>query len=85
MLNHEQLIKLFEVFETNNHICVIIELMNGGTLHEFLNQNSPLIESQAARLIYSLLKPIFHLHKLNIMHRDLKPDNIIFRDSTNLE
>jgi serine/threonine protein kinase len=59
--------------------------MNGGTLHDFFNKNSPLTEAHAAKLIYSLLKPIYYLHKLNIMHRDLKPENIIFRESTNFD
>lgn len=56
-----------------------MELFSGGNLRDYIKSNGLLIEEKAAKIIKNLLKGIKFMHHLNIMHRDIKPDNVLFR------
>ncbi|CAK69350.1 unnamed protein product (macronuclear) [Paramecium tetraurelia] len=79
-VQHENVVHLYEVFENEDTIYVVMELLEGGDLYDYLKQpNSFLSEKQLASFIYRLFKAILSFHKFGIMHRDLKPKNIILR------
>lgn len=80
-LNHSNIIKLIEVHETENSIYMVLELLQGGNLVDYLKQHGKFNEKEAATFMRAILRGISHMHSKNIMHRDLKPENILFRNN----
>jgi calcium-dependent protein kinase len=76
-VDHPNIIKFYEVYEDLQYIHLVMELCTGGELFEQLIRKGRYSESEAAKLMYSLLHAVTHLHSLDIAHRDLKPENII--------
>ena len=81
-LKHENIIELKEVFHSNNNIYLIEEYMNGGNLEDYLStfvrlNRRPLNEEEAKCVMVQVLKAVYFLHSKNVIHRDLKPQNIM--------
>lgn len=66
--------------KTKNNFYFIYEYCNGKTLEHKLKQEGKLSEKEAIRVFKQLLEAFQILNKYNIMHRDLKPDNIFFHN-----
>jgi serine/threonine protein kinase len=79
ILNSDLSVKLRGVYETQNSIYIVLELLSGGEI--FKIDNGKLSKTHSKYIIYHLLKAIRDLRIHNIIHRDLKPDNIIFKHS----
>ena len=78
--NHENVIKLYEVYETEKSIYLVLELIQGKSMQEVLkkpNFREVYSEIKCINLIRSLLDALAYLASRGIMHRDLKPDNIL--------
>ena len=79
-LNHENIIKLYEVFETEKSIYLVLELIQGKSLQEVLKKptfRDEFSEGKIVNMIKSILDALAYLAAKGIMHRDLKPDNIL--------
>lgn len=68
------------MLKTTNNFYFIYEYCNGKTLEVLLRQEGKLEESKALKIFKQLLEAFKILNKYNIMHRDLKPDNIFFHN-----
>ena len=83
--NHSNIVKLYDFFETENEVYIVMEYLQGGTLKQYIESNKETItENQSKEIIFYLLQAVEHLHKLDICHRDIKPENIMFDDSNDL-
>jgi calcium-dependent protein kinase len=80
-MNHVNIIKLHEVYETDNSLYMVMELLKGGNLVDYLKQHGKFSEPKAAAFLRAILKGVNHAHECGIMHRDLKPENILFRQN----
>ncbi|KAL4227700.1 Death-associated protein kinase 2 [Mactra antiquata] len=78
--NHRNIINLYEVYETNREIILILELVDGGELFEHLSERDKLCEEEASSFIKQILDGVEHLHSKHIAHLDLKPENILLQD-----
>lgn len=77
-VDHPNLLKLYESFEDAHHYYIITELSTAGNLYDYLAQNfSELDETHMARLMKQILICVNHCHALNIVHCDIKPENIL--------
>lgn len=77
-VDHPNIIKLYEVFEDEKYIHIVMEYCSGGELFDRLEKKGKYSEKEAASLMYKLFHAINHMHISNISHRDLKPENCLF-------
>ncbi|CAD8147032.1 unnamed protein product [Paramecium pentaurelia] len=78
-LNHPNIISFHEVFETNKHINLVLELIQGG---ELLKQGQYKSIRDARMVARQLALCVDYMHQKGIMHRDLKPQNILCKTNT---
>ncbi|XP_041131268.1 serine/threonine-protein kinase 33-like isoform X1 [Polyodon spathula] len=78
-VNQEHIIHLEEVFETPKRMYLVTELCEGGELKEILQRNKRFTENETRHIISSLATAIAYLHKKDIVHRDLKLENILVK------
>ena len=75
---HYNIIKLYEVIETEDTICMIMEYAEGGELYNYLFEKKYLSEDESRKIFHQLIDAISYLHQMGICHRDLKLENILF-------
>lgn len=80
LVNHPNIIRLEGIYESKNHIYIVMEMLKGGELFERIVGRPRFSELEAARLLRPLLESVAYLHDLGIVHRDLKPENILCGD-----
>ncbi len=75
--------KMINSFVYNGHVCIAFEVL-GTDIYHFLKQNefAPLPLHQTLHIAYQLCYAVNFLHRRGIIHTDLKPDNILFVDSS---
>eukprot|EP01137_Pigoraptor_chileana_P031490 Opistho-2@1578 len=76
-LNHENIIRLYEVYETSDEIYMFMEHAEGGDMYEYMKRKGPLTEFEAKKLTVQIVRALHCCHSSNIVHRDLKPDNVL--------
>jgi len=77
-LDHPHILHLYDVYETNEDLFLIMELVNGGELFDRIVERGSYTEKDAADLLKTLAGVINHLHGHNLIHRDLKPENLLY-------
>ena len=75
--NFENVIKLHEVYESQNNVHLVLELVTHGELYDKIKSNGTFEESEACLIMKGLLKGLVALQQAGIVHRDIKPENII--------
>lgn len=82
VINHENLLKLYDVFETNDRIYLVTEIVNGGPLFNWLeSQNFQISEATSRLLTRDIARGLAYLHSYGIIHRDIKLENILLDTS----
>ena len=79
-LDHPNIVKVFEFYNTKEGYFIITEYCKGGELFDKIVDHAPFEESAAAYIMYQILSAVFYCHNLNIIHRDLKPENILLEE-----
>jgi len=85
MMDHPNIIRLFETFENRHFIFLVMELCEGGELFDHIEKAGTFNETQAASLIQGILRAIFYMHEQDIVHRDLKPENFLLQNKGAIE
>ena len=75
-MNHENIVKLHEVFNTRNNVYMVEEFCEGGDVGNILKEKGTLLETLAFQILKDILKGFKELMRHGIIHRDLKPANI---------
>ncbi|XP_063769832.1 death-associated protein kinase 1 [Pseudophryne corroboree] len=79
-IQHPNVITLHEVYENKTDVILILELVAGGELFDFLAEKESLTEEEATEFLKQILNGVHYLHSLQIAHFDLKPENIMLLD-----
>lgn len=84
IVNHPNIIKLEDHFRSNIYYCLILPYTHHQSLLWFLRQyyRDGIPEDIAAIFMYQMLNAVNYLHELDIVHRDIKPDNFLIFDSS---
>jgi len=78
---HPNIIKLYDVFENENYIYIIMEYCSGGDLLSYFEYHEyELPEAKVCEIVHKLSMAVYYLHSYGIVHRDLKPENILMTD-----
>ena len=78
-LNHEFLMNLEEIHESKNSIYLVLELLEGGELLNYISVQNKLSLRDCHRILHCILSALVYMNDKKIMHRDLKPDNMILK------
>ncbi|KAM4725402.1 death-associated protein kinase 2 [Anableps anableps] len=82
VLQHPNIVALKDVFESRSEVVLILELVSGGELFDFIAEKENLLECEAIEFLKQTLEGLKFMHKNNIAHFDLKPENIMLSDKT---
>lgn len=76
-LQHPNVVTLFDAFVDYGHPCLVFEYVEGQTLAERLKEVGPLSPVAAVKVMIDILEGVFAAHQLGLVHRDMKPQNIM--------
>lgn len=76
-LSHQNIVNVLDVDETEEYQLLVTEMVDGPTLKQFIEENHQLPIDEVVELSVQILKGIEHAHGRGIIHRDIKPQNIL--------
>jgi len=80
--NHPHIVRVLRFFEAHGTAYMVMELVTGLPLGEWIKQNRPLAEAQVLAIVRPLLDGLQMIHAAGFLHRDIKPGNIHMRTDT---
>ncbi len=83
-LHHPNIVRLFDMVETDRYIGIILEYASGGELFDYILNHRYLKDGSARRLFAQLVSGVGYLHKKGIVHRDLKLENLLLDSNRNI-
>lgn len=79
-LDHPNIVRIHDIFEENNTAYIVMEYLKGGNLLDRIPENG-MKEEHALDIIRQVCDALKYIHTQDILHLDIKPKNILFRDS----
>lgn len=85
LLSHENIVKVYDVNFGEKLQYIVMEYIDGITLKEFINKQGSITWNDALFFMTQILRAVQHAHDKGIVHRDIKPQNIILLPNGNLK
>ena len=79
-LNHPNILKAFEIFQDETFFYIVMERPTKGDLFNYVCSKKRLSLSEATSIFYQLVNAIEYIHKNKVVHRDMKPENIMITE-----
>jgi serine/threonine-protein kinase len=83
-LSHPNIVNIYDVAFSEGMHYLVMEYVEGGSLKEYLDENAPLPIDEALNIFQQLLSALQHAHENNVIHRDIKPHNILLDTKHNV-
>ncbi|TFK47142.1 Pkinase-domain-containing protein [Heliocybe sulcata] len=83
-LKHPNIVRLYDVIETDKYIGIILEYASGGELFDHILAHRYLKEKDACKLFSQLISGVWYIHQKKIVHRDLKLENLLLDRNRNV-
>lgn len=80
-LDHPNIIKIYEFFEDERRLYIVMEYCSGGELFGEILKRKIFNEIHAAQIMHQIFSTLAYMHGKQIIHRDLKPENILLEDN----
>lgn len=84
-VQHRNIVKCFEIFDTGSKVYMVLELAGHGDMLEYIKLRRSLTEEKARAFFRQMVDGIAYLHSLNAVHRDLKCENILLDASNTIK
>lgn len=79
LVQHPNVVRLYEVIDTQTKLYLILELGDGGDLYDYIMKHEGGLPEDVARKYFrQIVRAISYCHQLHVVHRDLKPANVVF-------
>uniref|UniRef100_A0A3B3VHE6 non-specific serine/threonine protein kinase n=1 Tax=Poecilia latipinna TaxID=48699 RepID=A0A3B3VHE6_9TELE len=79
LVQHPNVVRLYEVIDTPTTLYLVMELAEGGDLYDYiLRHEGGVVECTAKRHFAQIVRAVSYCHQLHVVHRDLKPENVVF-------
>ncbi|PSN34704.1 hypothetical protein C0J52_19023 [Blattella germanica] len=84
-LRHPHIIRLYQVMETEKTIYLVTEYASGGEIFDHLVANGRMSEIEARRMFHQIVAAVNYCHKRNVVHRDLKAENLLLDSNMDIK
>lgn len=84
-LRHQHVVQIHDVIEKGSDTNIVMELVSGGDLFDFIVRHARVPEEKARRIFQQIIAGVEHCHENGIAHRDLKPENIFLDIDNNVK
>ena len=79
IIDHPNIVRVYEYFECHDIVFIVMEYMSGGELFDRIVEYEHYTEKQAAADFSAIVDAVRYCHSLGIAHRDLKPENLLYQ------
>ncbi|KAJ8035549.1 Serine/threonine-protein kinase DCLK3 [Holothuria leucospilota] len=76
-IDHPNVVKLYEEYETEKYIYLVMDYVRGGDLFDAIIDSVKFTEADASVMVRDLASALNYLHEMNVVHRDMKPENLL--------
>ncbi|XP_061663537.1 NUAK family SNF1-like kinase 1 [Syngnathoides biaculeatus] len=84
-LRHSHIIRFLEVFESRDKIVIVMEYASKGELYDYILEKRKLLETDARSIFRQITSAVHYCHKIGVVHRDLKLENILLDQHLNVK
>ncbi|XP_078491298.1 serine/threonine-protein kinase BRSK2 [Ciona intestinalis] len=84
LIDHPHILGLYDVYENKKYLYLILELISGGELFDYLVRKGRLTPREARHFFKQIVSAVDFCHHHNVCHRDLKPENLLLDEKNNI-